>query len=247
MASMRLVAMIGAAALAGAGIAAVVLLNKAPVAAPAPAPVSAAPAAAPAAAAPPAPAPADDSAVHFANFVQQFSLVRDSAAYVGASFDAPQLYPLKAGTGLTSASRSPDGAWVVALTADGQAAFLPAADLGPYNPHTEPQLNLAAKIGGTATVVDTATLQVNGTTIALGGVVGETGEYADKMQELINAHGGTVNCTLQRDAYQCALSDGEDLARTALFNGGADVAADASADYHTQTQAAQAGHRGRWK
>jgi len=193
-----------------------------------------------------APAPETPS-VHFVNFVQQFSLVRDSAAYVGASFDAPQLYPLHKGTGFISASKSPDGTWIVAMTADGQAAFLPAADLGPYDAHANPQLNLAQSVSGAANVIDTSTLSVDGKTIALIGITGETGDPAEQMQKLINDMGGTVKCQLVMDAYQCFLPSGLDLARTALYNGGAEVAPDASADYHLQAQAAQAAHRGRFK
>jgi len=67
------------------------------------------------------------------------------------------------------------------------------------------------------------------------------------MQKMINDMGGTVKCQLVMDAYQCFLPSGLDLARTALYNGGAEVAPDASADYHLQAQAAQAAHRGRFK
>ena len=70
----------------------------------------------------------------FDPLVQRFSLLRDSAAYVAASTAAPQMYPLKSGTPLVSAAKSRDGAWIIATTEDGQAAYLPAADLGPYDP-----------------------------------------------------------------------------------------------------------------
>jgi hypothetical protein len=234
----------GCVVLAAAGGGAAYFLTKSPAGSLPTVPVAAAPDKSPDPGAAKAP---ESPSVHYVNFVQQFSLVRDSAAYVGASFDSPQLYPLHKGTGFISVSKSPDGTWVVAMTADGQAAFLPAADLGPYDPHANPQLNLAQSVSGTANVIDTATLSVGGKTIALIGITGETGDPADEMQKMINDTGGTVKCQLVMDAYQCFLSTGLDLARTALYNGGAEVAPDASADYHTQAQAAQAGHRGRYK
>ncbi len=258
MAVIRNIAILGVVALAGAGGAAYFLTNKPPANAPAPAaPPSTTSAAAPTPANVPLPgegggaaAPAGTAAPEpgqFANSIQQYTLTRDSAAYVGASLQAPQMYPLKAGTGLISAAKSPDGAWIAALTANGATAFLPTADLGPYDPHSEPQLNLPATVSGTAKVSDTATVSVDGKLLALAGVVAETGQAADDMQSAIDAQGGTLNCKLQTDAYQCFLANGEDLARDALFNGGADVAADASADYKAQADAAKAAHRGRWK
>jgi hypothetical protein len=261
MAMIRNIAILGVVALAGAGGAAYFLTTKPPARTPAPSTPAApaAPAVTPAATPANVPLPGEAGSAtapssqptaepgQFVNAIQQYTLTRDSAAYVGASLQAPQMYPLKAGTGLISASKSPDGAWIAALTANGATAFLPTADLGPYDPHSEPQLNLAATVSGQAKVSDTATISVDGKLLALAGVVAETGQAADDMQAAIDAQGGTLNCKLQTDAYQCLLPNGEDLARDALFNGGADVAADASPDYKAQADAAKAAHRGRWK
>jgi hypothetical protein len=266
----------GVAVVAAAGAGATYYLLNQPAATPAPAPAAVAPPApqpAPAPAAPsPAPAPAaanpppapeaagggaepepggvsapDVASVEFTSLVQPFSLEKDSAAYVAASNDAPQMYPLRAGTPLTSTEKSKDGKWVIALTEDGQAAYLPASDLGPYDPSKVPAPELPATVSGDANVLDTATLQVGDQKISLTGVKGETGQYADDLQKLISAQGPHVECTLQGQTYQCTLPTGLDIARTALYNGAADVTDDASDDYKQQAEAAKAGHRGIWQ
>jgi endonuclease YncB( thermonuclease family) len=218
------------------------------------APAGSPPAASPQAAAPqPGPAEAGNSSaqdvatVEFGSLVQPWSLVRDSAAYVQATMDAPQMYPLKAGTPFKSVEKSKDGKWVVAMTQDGQAAFLPAADVGPYDAAQAKQLELPSSLTGEATVVDTGTLTVDGQNVPLAGVHGETGIYADQMQGLIDAQGKQVQCTLKGAAYMCILPNGLDIARTALFNGAAEPGDDASDDYRQQADAAKAAHKGIWK
>jgi hypothetical protein len=209
-----------------------------------------------AAAVPAAPSSGTDTAqnapatptVTFDPLVQKFTLVRDSAAYVAASAAAPQMYLLKAGTPLVSAARSHDGAWIVATTEDGQAAYMQAADLGPYDPSRAPTPDLPSHLSGTATVIDTADLMVDGQKVPLVGVVGETGDYVTALQKFINAQGGTVNCDLQGQAYLCTLPpSGIDIGRMGLFNGGADLGPDASADYQQQADAAKAAHKGIWR
>jgi hypothetical protein len=211
-----------------------------PASAPAPATMAAVPDAAPVQG-PPA------FSVEFVSLVQPFSVLRDSAAYVAASPDAPQMYPLRAGAALMSTEKSKDGKWVVALTEDGQAAYLPTADLGPYNPAMTVQSELPASVTGPASVVDTGTLQVGDQKVALAGVKGVSGEYAYDLQKLINAQGPQVSCGLRGQAYLCMLPTGLDIARAALFNGAADVTDDASEDYRQQVASARAGHRGIWK
>ena len=191
--------------------------------------------------------PQDVPTLEFSSLIQPFSLVRDSAAFVAANPDAPQMYPLKAGTSLVSAEKSRDGKWVIAMTADGQAAYLPAADLGPYNPSAAPKLDLAATVSGSAKVVDTATLTVDGQTVPLAGVAGRGDEYARQLQSLIDAQGPSVSCTLSDQAYVCKLPTGLDIARSALFNGAADLAPDASDDYRQQALAAKNAGRGIWR
>lgn len=234
----------------------------APAAATAPAPASPAPTAPATSPAAASTAPSDANAqpeagnvsapdvatVEFSSLVQPFSLTRDSAAYVAASGDAPQMYALRAGTALTSTEKSQDGKWVIALTQDGQAAYLPAADLGPYDPSKAPLPELPATVSGAATVIDTATLQVGDQKVPLSGLTnGQTGKFASDLQQVITVQGPQVNCTLQGQAYVCTLPTGLDVGRMAVFNGAADAGDDASDDYKQQVSAAKLGKRGIWK
>jgi endonuclease YncB( thermonuclease family) len=241
----RIIAVVGVLAVAGAGAAAFVLTAKPPAAShPPSAPAAATPGPLPAA--PPlANAPAADIAtIEFNPLVRSYSLVRDSAAYSAASLTAPQFYPLRAGTGLMSAAISKDGAWVVAMTQDGQAACIPAADLGPYDPSKTPHVD---NIDGPAQVIDTATLTVNGQTVTLEGLIGKGGDYAAGLQSVIDAQNQTVSCSFKTTGYVCLLQDGTDIARSSLYNGAAAAAPNASADYQQQELAAKTAQRGIWK
>jgi hypothetical protein len=201
--------------------------------------------------APPGPvagnAPSAQPVIEFAPLSQAFSLVRDSAAYLAASQQAPQIYPLRAGTAVMAVARSSNGQWVVALTADGQAAYLPSHDLGPYDPAHAPTPELPATVKGSAQVVDTATLVIDGQHLTLAGVDGESGDYAKQLQGLIDSQGHIVECVLAGTGYVCKLPNGMDIARSALYNGAARASADASADYRDQADAARAAHRGIWR
>jgi hypothetical protein len=185
--------------------------------------------------------------VKFVSSHQAFTLIHDSAAYMAPSQAAPQMYPLPSGTQVYSIEKSTDAAWVVALTTDGKAAYLPVADLGPFDSSRPAPAILLPSVTGTARVVDTATLVVGGQTLTLSGVIGEGGISAQNLQKLINLRGGIVTCALQGQAYRCKLPDGLDVARSALFNGAAKPADDASDDYRAQADAAQAARRGIWR
>ena len=182
--------------------------------------------------------------------MQRFSLLRDSAAYVTDSPDAPQLYPLLAGTGLMSASKSSDGAWIIALTQDGQAAYIPAGDLGPYDAAHASQLAAAPatadQLTGSAHVVNTATLQIADKTISLAGLLGKMGKFASQLQSQIDAH-APVACVPHDAAYSCTLADGTDVGLMAVSDGLAETADDAGAEYQQQEAAARAAHLGLWK
>ncbi len=196
---------------------------------------------------PPPPA-AEPATVAFLPLVQDFSAVRDTAAFVSASQDAPQFYPLKSGTPLVSAARSPDGAWIVAMTEDGRAAFIPSTDLGPYDASRAPQPALPQTVSGTAEVMDTATLLIDGQTVPLAGLIGRKGDLAAKMQNWIAAQGNAVSCTRQlAGAYGCTVGPDLDVGRFAVFNGAAEAGPDASDDYREQGAAARAARRGMWK
>jgi len=188
---------------------------------------------------PPSPAPQMEPAVH------TYSLIRDSAAYTAPNLGAPQLYALRAGTGVVAVSRSHDGAWIMALTQDGQPACIPMSDLGPYDPSKTPVLD---SIDGVAQVLDTATLQIDGVTIPLAGIVGKSGDYTAKLQAGLAEQGaGSLHCVRTGAAYVCTMANGTDVARAALYSGFALPAPDASEDYRRQAQAAQAARRGVWQ
>ncbi len=117
-----------------------------------------------------------------------------------------------------------------------------AAASTPATPHPP-----ATRVSGPAQAIDTATLQINGQTIALSGVVGRPDDYAAQLQALIDSQGRVVACVLNGTGYTCTLKNGIDIARAGLFNGAAMLGPDASLDYRNQEQAARSAHRGIWK
>ena len=140
----------GVLVLAVAGGVGYTVLNK-PAPAPAPAPVvAAAPAAAPA----PAPAnlaPTDnDPVAEFAATTDAAVVTTATAAYLAPNLNAPQFYPLKVGTPIQGSEKSTDGKWLLALTADGQAAFIPMSALGPYDPSAPAPATATASPGSNA-------------------------------------------------------------------------------------------------
>ena len=191
--------------------------------------------------APPPRSPANVPATEFEEAAAILVVASSSAAYVAPSGDAPQLYPLKVGTPIQAIEKSKDNKWQVALTEDGKAVFVPTADLGPYSPP------LPDDVRGQAKVIDTATLVVGIQKLALAGVTGEGGDYAQQLQALINAKGGTLHCQRQASKYTCDLPGVGDIARVALFNGAARPGPDARDDYRQQADAAQSAHKGIWK
>jgi endonuclease YncB( thermonuclease family) len=98
------------------------------------------------------------------------------------------------------------------------------------------------------TVKDTATLLADHQTYVLDGLQGLGAPYAGQMQSYIGANGDGVTCSPQ-DApghYICVLGDGTDIAKVALVNGGAVVAAGAPDSYRAQQLEALNNHRGIW-
>jgi endonuclease YncB( thermonuclease family) len=251
----RIVAIIGAFALvAAAGGGVTYVLLKAPQTTK-PAAESAPPPAPAAAASQPSPPAVDASesapdiaTVDFTPSSAEFTIAKPTAAYVSASPDSPKMYALPPGIGVRATEQSKDGKWLIALTEDGQAAFLPATDLGPYQPNAADAVpSLPETVAGGATVIDTATLSVEGQRIPLFGVTGEAGALADQLQDLLNANGARVTCRLQVESYRCQLPNGIDIARVALYNGAARPGPDASDDYRQQAAAAAAQHKGVWQ
>jgi hypothetical protein len=100
-------------------------------------------------------------------------------------------------------------------------------------------------LNGVATVLDTGTLVVNGQIIKLFGVVGEGGIYVDQMADYVGRN--TVTCRIVlKDAYQCDMS-GQNLAKAAVFNGGARAAPDAPAEIKSAEREARNALRGIWQ
>ena len=84
-------------------------------------------------------------------------------------------------------------------------------------------------------MVDTATFEFGGTTIALYGVEGVKGEMAEGLQGFLTAHGNRVTCQAQStDDFVCLQPDGTDVAEVALVNGAARAKPDAPAPTATR-------------
>jgi endonuclease YncB( thermonuclease family) len=97
-------------------------------------------------------------------------------------------------------------------------------------------------------VKDTATLTDGTQTYVLDGVEGFGAPYAGQLQGYIAANGDQVTCQLQEGPgdYICLLPDGTDVAKVALVNGAAQVAADAPDSYRVQQRDALNHRRGYW-
>ena len=61
----------------------------------------------------------------------QLSVVRQTPLFLGPNEEAPQAYPVDAGTMVQVIAKSKDGAWAWVATADGKPAYLMMSDLGP--------------------------------------------------------------------------------------------------------------------
>ena len=118
------------------------------------------------------------------------------------------------------------------------AGLTPQSDAGP-------DTDAAGAVSGTAEVVDTATLGVDGQQVRLQGVAPTGGRAARELARYLRrrdvectpATGGTFRCTV----------DGDDLATTILSNGGAEATADAPADLAAAQETAQEQRIGIWR
>ena len=95
---------------------------------------------------------------------------------------------------------------------------------------------------------DTATLVADGKTYGLDGVQGLGQPYTAQLQGYIAANGDSLTCSEQpaTGRYICLLPDGMDIAKIALVNGAAIIAADAPDTYRLQQIEAQNNRRGYW-
>jgi len=183
--------------------------------------------------------------VEFDPTADVYSVTKPVPVYIEPYTEAPQKYKVDVGTSVPAIQRSKDGVWIMASTEDGDPAYLQVAELGP------PQAGQAVAalpdtVSGPAKVVTTSSLLINGQPVSLVGINGQGGTYATELQSVIDAQGGTVNCTRQSQQYVCKLASGIDIALTSLYNGGAQPTADAPDTYQTQAKAAQAAGRGVW-
>jgi len=208
--------------------------------------------------------------VEFDQIASVYAVIKSVPVYIEPNIHAPQKYQIEAGTSVPAIQRSKDGVWVMASTEDGDPAYLRVSDLGPEQPgkavagaeagdpsaagddpnaggDTGAAAAMPDTVDGPATVVTTGDLQINGQDVMLAGVSGEGSPYSDQLQKLISGQGGAVHCVRQSSGYQCKMTNGLDVALSALFNGGARPTPDAPETYQSQAKAAQIAHRGVWR
>ena len=150
----------------------------------------------------------------------------------------------------TPPQKEPVAAPAPAVAALTQPVPPPPADIGsgsampPPLPTADPA---ATEVAGVPKVVDTGTLVIQGTTVHLSGVEGESGELARNLARYIR-HRIVVCTPAERDTgkYRCMLGD-YDLAEAVLLNGGGHAATDASDRLRTAEQSAEAARRGLWR
>ena len=102
------------------------------------------------------------------------------------------------------------------------------------------------KLRGVPTVVDAATLSLQGRTVRLFGV--QTDGDAGSVDEMIKyLDGREVNCerTAQKDAYRCQV-DRRDLSMVVLFNGGGRATPDATSELTLAADRARSARVGIW-
>ena len=195
------------------------------------------------------------SPIEFLPTSDVYTVTQSVPVYLEPNIHSPEEYQIEAGTSVPAIQRSKDGVWVLASTEDGEPAYLLGADLGVPQPGkaivptpdtTFPPASPTDSIEGSAEVVTTSLIEVGGQKVALFGVAGEGGGYAEQLQTIINFQGGTLHCLRKDQTYVCKLPTGIDIALSALFNGGARPTDDAPDAYQNQARAAKAAGRGVW-
>jgi penicillin-binding protein 1A len=141
----------------------------------------------------------------------------------------------QAAAGKTRPAASP------ARRAPGVAAPTGARDPGP-GPTAPPR---AGTIGGTAMVLDTATLDVQGRLVRLIGVEGMNGRFARGLGRFLRRR--EVICEpASAQAYRCRVGD-QDLSELILLNGGGRATADASEELRAAEERAREMRAGFWR
>jgi hypothetical protein len=149
---------------------------------------------------------------------------------------------LPAGTTVQIVAKTTDGQWGWLQTADGRPAYIRMASLSAAVPAPA----LPDMITGRAKVLTTSSLAVDGHRISLYGIKGLGGAHARALRALIESRGNILTCARRDARYVCSLPGNIDIARAALYNGGATVGDGASPDYREQADAARAARRGLW-
>lgn len=101
-------------------------------------------------------------------------------------------------------------------------------------------------ISGKAEVLDTATLVIQGKTLHLAGIEGQSGPLANQLKDFLVQQGLTVNCSPTGARYACRTASGVDVAEAILYNGAGKAGSDASARLLGLQQEAKANRRGLW-
>jgi penicillin-binding protein 1A len=111
-------------------------------------------------------------------------------------------------------------------------------------PHGDPHLSATA-IRGTAFVLDTGTLEIQGQVVRLLGVEGMNGRMARRLGRFLRRH--EVVCEpASTQGYRCTLG-GEDLSELILLNGAGRVTADAPAELRAAEDRAREMRAGLWR
>lgn len=111
---------------------------------------------------------------------------------------------------------------------------------------------IPTRISGRPEVVDTSRLTLNGETIVINGVIGESGVFARQMSSFIQEQGGVVTCeALGSGLHRCWTGEEEDqgfdLAAAVISNGGGRAGPNAPAEYVSMQATAQSQRRGIWQ
>lgn len=115
-------------------------------------------------------------------------------------------------------------------------------------PQQQPAAARSIAVQGTAQVLSTGILMVNGQRVTLAYIRGTEGAQARGLAAFIASRGGTVNCEplAASTTMLCRSADGIDLAEAALFNGGAWALDGAPESYRVSERAAREARRGVW-
>lgn len=122
------------------------------------------------------------------------------------------------------------------------------AAAGPRGPWQTPEGKAAAQplLRGTARVIDTGRLRIDGQTIRLVGVEGQGGRVAREFRQYLRKREVECDPTGETDVYRCRAGV-QDLSEVVLFNGAAKAAPNAPPDLQAAEASAKARQAGIWQ